>query len=124
MKCKQSNHVSILAQKPVFKKTPVNSERVTQESYIKLISWVALHTERGTTGTRIKFSLTLEKGLKKKKIPHALCNTQITNFIFYLFFQLTENEFYLCLMFRVPLDLSKPLSRFSVPLSKIPNLNF
>ena len=39
MKCKQSNDVSILAQKysPVFKKTAVNSERVTQESYIKLI---------------------------------------------------------------------------------------
>ena len=43
MECKQSNDVSILAQKksPVFKKATVNSERVTHKSYIKLISWVA-----------------------------------------------------------------------------------
>ena len=48
MKCKQSNDVSILAQKysPVFKKTAVNSERMTQESYIRLISWVPLYIER------------------------------------------------------------------------------
>ena len=48
MKCKQSNDVSILAQKysPVFKKTAVNSERVTQESYVRLILWVALYIER------------------------------------------------------------------------------
>ena len=46
MKCKQSNDVSTLVQKysPAFKKTKVNSERVTHESYIKLISWVALYT--------------------------------------------------------------------------------
>ena len=45
MKYKQSNDVSTLAQKysPVFKKTTANSERVTHESYIKLISWVALY---------------------------------------------------------------------------------
>ena len=51
MKCKQSNDVSILAQKysPVFKKTAVNSERVTQESYIKLISWVALYSNTVST---------------------------------------------------------------------------
>ena len=44
MKSKQSNDVSTLAQKyqPVFKKTAANSERVTHESYIKLISWVAV----------------------------------------------------------------------------------
>ena len=29
--------------KNVFKKTTANSERVTHESYIKLISWVALY---------------------------------------------------------------------------------
>ena len=46
MKCKQSNDVSTLAQiySPVFKKTSANSERVTHESYIKLISWVALYS--------------------------------------------------------------------------------
>ena len=45
MKCKQSKDVSTLAQKysPVFKKTTVNSERVTHKSYIKLISWVAVY---------------------------------------------------------------------------------
>ena len=45
MKCKQSNDVFTLAQKnsPVFNKTTVNSERVTHESYIKLIPWVALY---------------------------------------------------------------------------------
>ena len=45
MKCKQCNDGSTLAQKysSVFKKTAVNSERVTHESYIKLISWVALY---------------------------------------------------------------------------------
>ena len=44
MKYKQSNDVSILAQKylPVFKKTTVNSERMTHESYIKIILLVAL----------------------------------------------------------------------------------
>ena len=46
MKCKQSNDVSTQAQKylPVFKKTTDNSEPVTHESYIKLISWVAVYT--------------------------------------------------------------------------------
>ena len=45
MKCKQCNDVSTLAEKysSVFKKTAVNSERVTHESYIKLISWVAVY---------------------------------------------------------------------------------
>ena len=45
MKCKQCNEVATLAQKysSVLKKTAVNSERVTHESYIKLISWVALY---------------------------------------------------------------------------------
>ena len=44
MKCKQCRDASTLDQKysPVFKKTTVNSERVKHESYIKLISWVAL----------------------------------------------------------------------------------
>ena len=45
MKCKQCSDVSTLAQKysSVLKKTAVNLERVTHESYIKLISWVALY---------------------------------------------------------------------------------
>ena len=45
-----------MAQKysPVFKKTAVNSERVTHESYIKLISWVALYmSTQATQGTLI-----------------------------------------------------------------------
>ena len=50
MKYKQSNDVSTLAQKysPVFKKTTANSERVTHESYMKLISWVALYMVQKT----------------------------------------------------------------------------
>ena len=45
MQCKQCNDVSILAQKyaPIFKKIADNSERVTPESYIKLIPWVAVY---------------------------------------------------------------------------------
>ena len=43
--CKQCNDACTLDQKysPVFKKTIVNSKRVKHESYIKLISWVALY---------------------------------------------------------------------------------
>ena len=46
MKCKQSNDVSTLAQKysPAFKKTTANWERVMHESYIKLISLVAVYS--------------------------------------------------------------------------------
>ena len=40
----QCNDDSTLAQKysPVLKKTAVKSERVTHESYIKIIRWVAV----------------------------------------------------------------------------------
>ena len=62
MKCKQSEDVSILAQKysPVFKKTAVNSERVTQESYIKLISWVAVYSQTKMTVDECKQNPTCE----------------------------------------------------------------
>ena len=45
MKCKRCNDVSTLTQKCslVFKKIAVNSECVTHESYIKLISWVVVY---------------------------------------------------------------------------------
>ena len=56
MKCKQCNDVPTLAKKcsPIFKKIAVNSECMTHESHITLISWVALHvcllycTDNGT----------------------------------------------------------------------------
>ena len=45
MKCKQCNNARALARKysPVFKETYVNIECATHESYLKLISWVALY---------------------------------------------------------------------------------
>ena len=43
----QCNDVSTLIQKysPVFKKTAVNSECVTHESYLKLKSWVTVYVK-------------------------------------------------------------------------------
>ena len=69
MKCKQCNDGSTLAQKysSVFKKTAVNSERVTHESYIKLISWVALYVASCTTCLEFR-----NQQQKEKLIPHDI----------------------------------------------------